>query len=115
MTESTETPQAMISEDNVTYITDVRFSTIRTGCRDIHWCHMLNEPMIIEYRERYPHCVNCNWTDKDAILEKNMPKFSEPFASNHTFLLNIFKPHYTIIEGELCRMLGAAPSPNKTV
>ncbi len=47
------------------------------GFRDIYWCWNLNEPVILEYRDDKPYCVNCS---------------SELSEDTHVFICSVFKP-----------------------
>jgi hypothetical protein len=48
------------------------------GWRDLYWCYILNEPVIIEYKDGQPFCTNCNG---------NPLKGQE-----HSFIFHILKP-----------------------
>lgn len=54
--------------------------TARRGYRDLYWCHRLNEPMIIEYRDGRTYCDCCGQAD---VVESD---------DDHTFIQHITKP-----------------------
>jgi hypothetical protein len=60
-------------------MTDPRFSDIPTGFRDLYWCWHLNEPVIIEYRDKQSYCTNCH---ADLLGD----------SEEHTFIAHVYKP-----------------------
>lgn len=70
----------MMEPKDVTGLTgylNVFIDNVSRGYRDVWWCHVRNEPFIIEYREDKPFCVNCD---------------GEPYPERHTFIIHIRKP-----------------------
>jgi hypothetical protein len=51
------------------------------GSRDLYWCYVLNEPVIIEYRNDVAICTHCS-----AELNNNQ----------HRFMFHINKPQDNI-------------------
>ncbi len=57
------------------------------GYRDVHWCYILNEPWVIQYRDGHAYCTNCTWLDDG---EKG--QLTEVFLGHHPFICHIYKP-----------------------
>ena len=63
------------------------------GWRDIYWCWYANEPMVLEYRDDEPYCVECQCKFKinkngDGIFDKNW------LGADHIFICHILKPFW---------------------
>ena len=73
-----------------------KISNEEKGFRDVYWCWIANEPMIIEYMSINPKggtkpvCSNCRMMDMDATDDP--PKLSSWFKKTHKFLFHINKP-----------------------
>lgn len=65
-----------------------------TGSRDVWWCQILNEPIIIQYADgergpaAYAHCTGCGWTCDTERAEDD-----PAFLSMHDFCFHICKPY----------------------
>lgn len=59
-----------------------RISETRKGFRDVHWCGILNEPVIVQYKENRLYCPLC-----EMISEQT----DEAFLQMHLFQFHINK------------------------
>jgi hypothetical protein len=57
------------------------------GHRDVYWCHINNEPGVLEYRDGVPYCTNCEGNPLEPCVDGT----PNPI---HTFVVGIGKPPY---------------------
>lgn len=57
------------------------------GFRDVYWCGLSNEPVIIEYEDSRAKCVECNWISSTE-------KPDEVFLTEHVFVCHLCKPKW---------------------
>lgn len=67
------------------------------GYRDVWWCHVINEPSILEWRDegdgRNPYCAHCTVRGTWLVnSDGTKPVFQVRFYGDHTFICHLKKP-----------------------
>lgn len=56
--------------------------------RDVYWCCLINEPMIIKYKGDQPKCSAC---DNEISFEEDPLRYTDDHGL-HTFMFHVLKP-----------------------
>ncbi len=68
----------------------VRFESY--GYREIIWCHVINEPAWLHWKNDTPFCEACKWTDEDYKSTETEHELGTFFLQSHTWICGINKP-----------------------
>ena len=66
------------------------------GGRDVYWCWIANEPMIVEYKGNAPYCPICGTT---MTFTKDPTKFEDD-TTMHQFTVGLLKPRENSVSTE---------------
>lgn len=56
--------------------------------RDVYWCGLINEPMIIKYKGEEPQCSAC---DNEISFEEDPLRYTDDHKV-HAFMFHVLKP-----------------------
>jgi hypothetical protein len=61
-----------------------------TLARTVWWCWILNEPMIMHWKDNKPHCPTCDMVDEHSLENGSVP--SPDFRAEHSLICKVYKP-----------------------